>query len=100
MTPAERHAWIVRWLLLWSTYCSTPRVCLKDNEPLEQAYELRGCNPAGLAPDLAHLRAEGLLAAKRTGRRTVYWLADVKAAKAWAAQQPEDLVRSIYQADS
>ena len=92
MPPAERQAWIVRWLLLWTMGTHTPRVCTKDRDGLPWAYQLHGCDPAKLPADLAHLRADGLLLAKRLGRRTTYWLADPKAAKAWVAQQPESVV--------
>jgi len=92
MTPAERQAWIVRWLLLWTMGTHTPRVCAKDSGGMPWAYQLHGYDAATLPGDLARLRADGLLEARRLGRRTVYWLVDPKAAKAWAAQQPESVI--------
>jgi len=95
MTPTERQAWIVRWLLLWTVGSHSPRVCVKDRDGLAWAYRLRDCSPTTLAPDLAHLRAAGLLTAKRLGRRTVYWLTDPKAAHAWEVTQPPTLPEVI-----
>ena len=89
MTPVERRAWIVRYLLLWTVGGRSPRVCIKDRGGLAWAYRLRDCSPATLGPDLAHLRADGLLSAQRIGRRTVYWLTDPKAAQAWEVTQPD-----------
>ena len=86
MTAAAlRRVWIVRYLLLWTTRAHTPRVDAQGPLGLAMAYTLRGYSLPLLQGDLRFLHAAGLL----VRNRCVYWLADPRAAQAWALPQPE-----------
>lgn len=91
-TAAARRAWIVRWLLLWTTRARSPRVTVHDALGLPTAYELHGFEGHLLGDDVRKLYELGVLNRQRvSGRGLVYWLADPVAAKEWVKKWPEEL---------
>lgn len=100
MKPAAaRRAWLIRWLLLWTTARHSPRVTIKDDPGLPLAYELAGHGLEHLAKDLAKLYGMGMLRRAKAGWVTVYWLRDPVAAKTWAKAQPEPEIVYFLEAE-
>lgn len=86
---ADRRAWIVRWMLLWTTHGRSPRITVHDALGLPMAYELHGFEGHLLGDDVRKLFALGVFDRHRvSGRGWVYWLADPVAAKEWVKAWP------------
>jgi hypothetical protein len=80
MSAADRRAWIVRHMLLWTRGQRSPRVSVSPTEPLAQAYALHGFQLGHLAGDLRKLHESEILARSVTSRNHVYWLSNVREA--------------------